>query len=785
MGKKIILFAIIISNFLLAIFCAQLNETLIEELDNSIILTNLTESFHDGSKPQISLLARMSNDPNSGLINSFYTKAGIKTITADTRTYYEYHDYINLLRYDSIQENDLNTFNSTFIKDNLTQSFDGPSSMFYTGDKFLFKNKYNFISFYDNKMIGFYSLTNTEGKNEIDIFLKDARLIREKNINHIFIDYDELVYYTSSDSSSFTYKELENEGKILIPDKTDYYPNKSYHFFSFIEISIKTLEITKIMAHFQTPEEPSNEADYFMTNTRSCSLNIYRNRFASFIYIMNNIQKYLIFDLKNVKKYEPTPTEINTINETLLNKMYYFLDKPKETIISHNKDIGYTKLFSLTELSKKNIVKSPEINEIEAKYFNLNLDLYFFNCYSFDAYFNCELMKFNIEGDSSDNSNTHLSVNDNPFALIASYQEKNYIFMNKPFGMNDNQIEIAEIRRKLDEKKNILKFKYLIVGKVYLYEDIKEENVNSGDLLINLNYNYFTVEFELNNLSSAKLTLIAEQKSLHFRRPNGRSLKHSFIGFYNMEKLYDTSRYLFSFPGEDIHYMSKVIFLNVLLYVGYFDINLESECERKIYQLSDIRNKDFNIIKEIFNNIENDIKKNDFLSEDVTNNININNIGIRFVNCMFTNTYYNNYTGLCGKNNIFLKNNNENIKLNIEYYNSTDKLIIKKVPNSSTDECHWHTGMYSYKYDIVKIDNKGSKEILNSCKIFFDYNINCNGTGTANDGIADDDNNNNDDDDGDNDDGDNDNIDIFEVNSSKGLNNLFLLLITILLFWQW
>ena len=178
-------------------------------------------------------------------------------------------------------------------------------------------------------------------------------------------------------------------------------------------------------------------------------------------------------------------------------------------------------------------------------------------------------------------------------------------------------------------------------------------------------------------------------------------------------------------------------------------------------------------------------KKNDFLSEDVTNNININNIGIRFVNCMFTNTYYNNYTGLCGKNNIFLKNNNENIKLNIEYYNSTDKLIIKKVPNSSTDECHWHTGMYSYKYDIVKIDNKGSKEILNSCKIFFDYNINCNGTGTANDGIADDDNNNNDDNDGDNDDGDNDNIDIFEVNSSKGINNLFLLLITILLFWQW
>ena len=781
MGKKIILFAMIISNFLLAISCAQLNETLIEELDNSIILANLIESFHDDSNPQISLLARMSNEPNSGLINSFYTKAGIKTITVDTRVYYEYHDFINILRYDSIQENDLNTFNSTFIKDNLTQIFDGPSSMFYTGDKFLFKNKYNFISFYSNKLIGFYSLTNTEGKNEIDILLKDLRLLKEKKISHMFIDYDELVYYTLSDSSSFTPKELENEGKILIPDKTDYYPNKSYHFFSFIEISIKTLEITKIIGHFQNSKEPSNEADGFLTNTRSCSLNIYRNRFASFIYIMNNVQKYLIFDLKNIEKYEPTPTEINTVNETLLNKIYYFLYKPKETTISHNKDIGYTKLFSLTELSKKNIVKSPEINEIEAKYLNLNLDLYFFNCYSFDAYFNCELMKFNIEGDSSDNSNTHLSIADNPFTLIASNQEKNYIFMNRPFSMNDNQIEIAEIRRKLDEKKNILIFKYLIVGKVYLYEEIKEEYVNPQDLLFNLNYNYFTVEFQLNNLSSAKLTLISKQKSLHFRRPNGEYLKHSFIGFYNMEKLYDTSRYLFSFPARDANYISKTIFLNVFLYVGYFDINIESECERKIYQLSAIRNKDFNIIKEIFNNIENDIKKNDFLSEDVTNNINISNIGIRFVNCMFTNTYYNNYTGLCGKNNILLKNNNENIKLNIEYYNSADKLIIKKVPDSSTDECHWHKGMYSYKYDIVKINNKGSKEILNSCKIFFDYNTNCNGTETANDEIADDDDGDNDD----NDDDDNDDIRTFKVNSSKGLNNLFLLLIIIFVFWPW
>lgn len=141
---------------------------------------------------------------------------------------------------------------------------------------------------------------------------------------------------------------------------------------------------------------------------------------------------------------------------------------------------------------------------------------------------------------------------------------------------------------------------------------------------------------------------------------------------------------------------------------------------------------------------------------------------------MFENTYYKNYTGLCGDNNILLKNNNENIKLNIEYYYSTDKLIVKKVPDSFTDECHWHKGMYSYKYDIVKIDNnKGTNEILNSCKIFFDYNTNCNKT--TNDKNDNDDYN----------DDDNDDLDIFVANSSKGLNNLFLLLFAILNFLQW
>lgn len=107
-------------------------------------------------------------------------------------------------------------------------------------------------------------------------------------------------------------------------------------------------------------------------------------------------------------------------------------------------------------------------------------------------------MKFNIEGDSSDNSNTHLSINENnPFTLIASYKEKNYIFMNKPIAMNCGQVEIVEIRRKFDEKKNTLIFKYLIVGKDYLYEKKNrplEELGEIEDFAVNIAYNFFTLE---------------------------------------------------------------------------------------------------------------------------------------------------------------------------------------------------------------------------------------------------------------------------------------------------
>ena len=188
--------------------------------------------------------------------------------------------------------------------------------MFYTGDKFLFKNKYNFISFDQYESIGFYSLMNTEGKNEIEILKKDIGMSGEKNNG--FIKYDELVYYTLSDSSFFTSNELQNEGKILIPIYSGYYFYKEVRCFSFLEISIKTLEITKIIDHFQNSEEPSEENYIFLRNKESCSLSIYRNRFASFIYTLNKVQKYLIFDLKNIKNYQPSKTKEGKIyNETM------------------------------------------------------------------------------------------------------------------------------------------------------------------------------------------------------------------------------------------------------------------------------------------------------------------------------------------------------------------------------------------------------------------------------------------------------------------------------------
>lgn len=70
MQKTKIFFTIIIYNFILFIFCTQLDELKIEELDNTVILKNLTTSEYVLRRQW----DRISSDPKSNLINSFYVR---------------------------------------------------------------------------------------------------------------------------------------------------------------------------------------------------------------------------------------------------------------------------------------------------------------------------------------------------------------------------------------------------------------------------------------------------------------------------------------------------------------------------------------------------------------------------------------------------------------------------------------------------------------------------------------------------------------------------------------
>ena len=158
MPKTEIVFTIIIFNFLLFIFCTRLDELKIEELDNTVILKNLSTS--PSNSPEY-YFARISSD-----LNSFY----VRTISYYIRySVFNYSHFNSLLTIDSIPDNDLKELNSIFIKENLTESFEHVNYFLYIGDIFLFKNKYNFISLYPKKStdIYFYTLENKDGKKKI------------------------------------------------------------------------------------------------------------------------------------------------------------------------------------------------------------------------------------------------------------------------------------------------------------------------------------------------------------------------------------------------------------------------------------------------------------------------------------------------------------------------------------------------------------------------------------------------------------------------------------------
>ena len=122
-------------------------------------------------------------------------------------------------------------------------------------------------------------------------------------INNRNIIFDELVYYTLSDSALFTSQELQNEGKILIPVATNFMQYLlNNHYFAFLELSIKTLEATRIIFHYKNPTEPDIIPNIDSTKLGYYSLKVFRNRFALFIFINVQTKFYFIIDLKNLNK---------------------------------------------------------------------------------------------------------------------------------------------------------------------------------------------------------------------------------------------------------------------------------------------------------------------------------------------------------------------------------------------------------------------------------------------------------------------------------------------------
>ena len=785
-----------------------------EEIENTLEFKNLTISdIRDKFKD--SFFDRVSIDPKNNLVNSFYTLQKYYRKDGSEKGYYVYLNTI--LRIDTNPESDFKNSNSIFIKENLTEVFENPLRMIYNGKYFLFQNKYNFISFFstgyrdDTRNIIFYSLE--EGKKQLDIFNTsiDYLIGRPSYISK----YDKLIYYTLSNSTTFTREELENEGRILFPcygeRNSDFYVYNNRYVLEFIEISIKTLERTRIIFQYQNEIDP---VIYGYFNIWCGFFMVLRNRFA--VYMGT---QFIIFDLKNVTKFShPYRRDINKYEDE---KKYIFINKAKiinnpingtelrETEPSY---LIYNLYYPLIDLSK-DLIDDENTEEIFAQ---LNLDLFVFNCFlqffslRNETCYYCSLLKINIEGDNSNNSNSNLYINENnSLSLIAPLNEKNNNVDMKKIILKNIEIgkeyapEIVEVNRNWDKKRKKYIIKYFIIG----LKTAEVQRISYNNIGKYFYYNFLKLEFNSNNISDVKY-IIYEQKRLYFRDKKGSDIYFYDLIKFNILNIYNSSRYLLSFtsytgPSTMPHNPYPVPYL----YVSYFDNIYDSECEKKEIIISkNFDDKNINIINKIFNSIDNDIKNNDFNSEeDDEKIINTNyKIAIKFINCIFKENNYTNYTGSCGDRNIILKNNKEHVKFNSDLFYINDKLIIKEIYSSNSQNCLFHKGLYSYKYDILKIyldekNNTKSSKILNSCKIIIDFNNYCNipeqeqnnNKKTDENEEEDNGNGNNESDklsdiknDDKNDDHKTDindeNIDIMQV-SSKYLNNSFLLSIFILL----
>ena len=134
-----------------------------EEFENIVTMKKLIKCY-DWNKFAFEL-QRIGNSPNDKSINNFYYN-----YPTDSRDLNNKQIFLNkLMNIDSTPINDLPIFKSIYIKENLTDFYGYSISQLYTGDKFLFKNKYNFITLFNSTVyahrgIKFYSLKQENDK---------------------------------------------------------------------------------------------------------------------------------------------------------------------------------------------------------------------------------------------------------------------------------------------------------------------------------------------------------------------------------------------------------------------------------------------------------------------------------------------------------------------------------------------------------------------------------------------------------------------------------------------
>ena len=292
-------------------------------------------------------------------------------------------------------------------------------------------------------------------------------------------------------------------------------------------------------------------------------------------------QFYLTFDLNTLKRYyRPGAGSYD----------YYFIKEPKNLKINGIERAHFCQIYAILELSNRNVIKSIKEQKMEEEnLIELNLDMLFFYCFQKyfllnrdEDYFFCEIMKLNLKGDSSNNSNKNLSLDENnTISLIAPFKEDNtseigneYLLKNIIIGY-PHSFRLSEINRLYDKKNNIFIAKYIAIG----INDNPEVHIIGGNTL---NYRIFKVYFDLKNNANIKFDYLGkEQKSINFRKENGSKLFGLELTAFDIVNIFGTSKFLIGFYSS-LYNNTKQIDpeeSEEALYFGYIESLFDSECE--------------------------------------------------------------------------------------------------------------------------------------------------------------------------------------------------------------